>query len=98
MANPRTNRRPEEGETRFGTARIPIRGAFYVQSSAKVLSVVGNPAVLLLDSVADDGTVKTWGLWVDSGGKFRIVEIGDADIAAVITNEDGSGTVVGSQS
>lgn len=87
----------EEGETRFGTDRPSIRGALYIESGSKT-GAAGNPAALLLDSCDTNGAIKTWALWVDSGGTLRIVEAGASAIASVISTENSSGTVVGSQS
>lgn len=105
MAN-RSARPAPEGETRCGTSRNGIRGAFAIESGANysadgqtagAMTAAGNPAVLYMDSVTSAGVKKTWALWVDGSGNLRIVETGDADAAAVITNEASSGTKVGSQ-
>jgi hypothetical protein len=93
MAN-RHATRPEDGETRLGTDRDGIRGALYVQSNGGA----DKPSVILLDSCDSSGTVKTWAFWIDNTGDARIVEVGAGTIAAVITNEDSDGTIVGTQS
>jgi len=97
MAN-RQSVRPEEGEhVHNGSARPGIRGALYIKSGTKT-GAAGNPAVLLMDSVDTDGAILTFALWIDSSGDVRTGAVGSSSIATLIADEDGSGTIVGTQS
>lgn len=69
-----------EGESRNGPGDVPgVQGLYYVTTGTETtiatgarVGVAGKGSVLALDSVAADGTVVTWLLFVDSSGKLRI--------------------------
>jgi len=91
MAAPRSTTK-DQGETRF--ENVHGRGSLYV----KGVDGANKPSVLMMDSVDDSGVVKTWGIWVDSTGDVRIIEVGNTALSSAITNQDGDGTIVGTQS
>lgn len=86
----------QEGETCFGTDTPGLQGALHIRNGG----VVNRPSMLVMDSIADDGTKKSWALWVDSTGDVRIIELTTPEqpLYDSVTNQDGDGTVVGNQS
>lgn len=73
------------GERHDGDGRV-VQGIRHIRG----LAAADKPGLLSLDSVADDGTITQYYLWVDSAGKLRINN-------AVPTDQDSDGTVVGTQ-
>jgi hypothetical protein len=72
--------------TTFGTG--DKQQVLYVQSEA----TPDKPSIIALDAPADStGVIVTYYLWVDTDGKLRIG-------TAIPTNQNGEGTIVGSQS
>ena len=54
-------------------------------------SAANKPGLLRLDAVSDAGVVTPYYLWIDSTGDLRVGR-------AIPTDQDGEGTVVGTQS
>ena len=79
------------GRSRSGANRV--QGCLHIKSNAGA----NKPAFLLMDAIADDATITTYGIWVDSTGDVRIVDAGAAG-PDTVTNQDGDGAVVGGQS
>lgn len=86
----------QEGETVFGTDTGNLQGVLRIDTGAGI----NRPSMLVMTSIADDGTKKSWGLWVDSTGDWRIIELTTPNqpLYDSVTNQDGDGTIVGTQS
>lgn len=80
------------GTTKVGGAGRGEQGILHVTAqSSKGTGTANKPSLVALDAVADNGTITTYWLWVDSTGDLRIAN-------AIPTNQDGDGAVVGGQS
>lgn len=84
-----------DGETRIGPAPGGGNTLLYLVASRQHNDAqdgyTDKPAILAMDAVGASGAITTYYLWFDRTGDLRTAN-------AIPTDEDGSGTIVGTQS